>query len=77
MAEPRTLLIDIEGTVAFQGSPIPGAATAIRRLRDAGYRMKCLTNTDSKTGAGLHSRLAGMGLPIAAGDLFTPVDALV
>lgn len=71
----RALLIDINGTIFHQGVAIEGAAQAINRLRDCGYALRFLTNTESKTVAETHESLLACGLEIDPVELFTPVVA--
>jgi HAD superfamily hydrolase (TIGR01458 family) len=51
--------------------PLPGAAAAVGRLRDAGLRVALLTNTTSRPRAWIAATLAEAGFPVAAGDILT------
>ena len=51
--------------------PLPGAAAAVGRLRDAGLRLALLTNTTSRPRAWIAATLAEAGFPVAAGDILT------
>ncbi|MEU4209475.1 HAD hydrolase-like protein [Streptomyces sp. NPDC026206] len=74
-SQVRALLIDINGTVFDHGIAIEGAPEAVNHLRDRGYALRFLTNTESKTvGETLESLLA-CGLDIEPEELFTPVVA--
>jgi HAD superfamily hydrolase (TIGR01458 family) len=68
-------LIDLDGTVYSRGVPVPGALTTVTALREAGIRLRFLTNTDSQPPAAVCDRLARMGLEIDPAELFTPVAA--
>jgi HAD superfamily hydrolase (TIGR01458 family) len=71
----RALLIDINGTIFHQGVAIEGAAQAINNLRECGYVLRFLTNTESKTVTETHESLLACGLEIDPVELFTPVVA--
>ncbi len=47
----KALLFDIEGTIAFQGTPIPGAPEALAKVRRRGLQVRFLTNIDSRSPA--------------------------
>lgn len=72
----KGLLIDLEGTVKFGGVPIPGAAEAINRLRDAGLAIRFLTNIDSLRAEQILEGLVEIGARAWASEIFSPVAAL-
>jgi len=53
------------------GEPIPGAATAIRRLREAGHRLRFVTNTTIRSRAQLTKELEGMGIELSEDEVQT------
>ncbi|BCJ39581.1 hydrolase [Actinoplanes ianthinogenes] len=69
------ILLDLDGTLVERGRPIPGAARAIMELRRAGHTVRVFTNTDSLGEAALVKRIRRMGIPVALGEVFTPVVA--
>ncbi|MEU5048769.1 HAD hydrolase-like protein [Streptomyces sp. NPDC021096] len=71
----RALLIDINGTVFDHGIAIEGAPEAVNSLRDRGYALRFLTNTESKTVEATLESLCACGLDIKRDELFTPVVA--
>src|SRR5215471_8479909 len=72
----RAVLIDIDGVLTVSWEPLPGAVTALRRLRAAGVPLALVTNTTSRTRASIADALAGAGFPVTAGDILTaPVIA--
>ncbi|MFI9202090.1 HAD hydrolase-like protein [Streptomyces sp. NPDC053048] len=71
----RALLVDINGTVFDHGSAVGGAARAVALLRDGGYVLRFLTNTESKTVEDTLDSLRACGIDIAPEELFTPVVA--
>jgi len=73
--EPRTILLDLDGTLYAAGQAIPGAIEAVGQLRDAGLTLRFLTNTDSRTPGQVWAELRKYGLEIEAEELFTPVTA--
>jgi len=70
------LLIDLDGTV-YQGRELlPGAATAIERLRAAELPLLFTTNTSRKSRGDILDFLAGLGLNVATEEVFSaPVAA--
>jgi len=79
MHEPegiRGLLLDLDGVCYVDGAAIPGALDALDRLRAAGFPLRFLTNTTTRSRSQLVERLAGMGIEVASEHLFTaPVAA--
>ncbi len=73
--QPRTVLLDLDGTLYAAGQAIPGAIEAVGQLRDAGLTLRFLTNTDSRTPDQVREEVRGYGLEIQAEELFTPVTA--
>ncbi|MET8147961.1 HAD-IIA family hydrolase [Actinoplanes sp. NPDC049668] len=73
--ESQTVLLDLDGTLHEHGDPIPGAARAMAELRRAGHVVRVFTNTDSQPEATLLHRIQRLGIPVASGELFTPVTA--
>jgi HAD superfamily hydrolase (TIGR01458 family) len=71
----RAALLDLVGVV-YQGErPLPGAVEAVAGLREAGLRLRFLTNTTRMPIRVLLSRLNEMGIAIAEEELFTPAQA--
>ncbi|GAA4608676.1 HAD superfamily hydrolase (TIGR01458 family) [Actinoplanes octamycinicus] len=73
--ESRVILLDLDGTLVERGLPVPGAAHAIMELRRAGHTVRVFTNTDSLGEAALVKQIRRMGIPVALGEVFTPVVA--
>ncbi|WIM93235.1 HAD hydrolase-like protein [Actinoplanes oblitus] len=69
------ILLDLDGTLVERGRPVPGAAHAIMELRRAGHTVRVFTNTDSRGEAALVKQIRRMGIPVALGEVFTPVVA--
>jgi HAD superfamily hydrolase (TIGR01458 family) len=43
------ILVDVDGVLHVSGAPIAGAASAVQRLRDAGHRLRFVTNTTTRS----------------------------
>ena len=71
----RAVLLDLAGVVYQGEQPLPGAVQAIASLRNAGFRLRFLTNTTRMPRRALLSRLNSMGIAIADDELFTPAQA--
>jgi len=71
----RAALLDLLGG-RYQGErPLPGAVEAVAGLREAGLRLRFLTNTTRMPRRALLSRLSEMGIVVAEEELFTPAQA--
>ena len=71
----KGVLIDLSGVLYVGDAALPGAAEALERLEAAGLPVRFVTNTTRKTKAALLAQLRGLGLPVAAEDVFTPAQA--
>ncbi len=72
----RGILCDIDGTLYFKGSPIPGAIETLSKLRKVGKKLLFLTNTDSKTPKTVYQQLINYGFHVEEKEVFTPIIAL-
>ena len=71
----KAMLLDLEGVLYEGDKPIEGAAAAVAQLRDRGLELRYLTNTTTRSRAGVAERLAGLGLSLGPETLFTPLAA--
>lgn len=69
------LLIDVEGVLHVDGSPLPGAVEALRVLARAGIPYVLLTNTTSRTRRQLGVLLRELGFPIEDDRILTAAAA--
>jgi HAD superfamily hydrolase (TIGR01458 family) len=67
----RAVLADIDGVLTVSWRPVPGAAAALRELRESGYKIALLTNTSSRTRDWIAATLREQGFPVADADIFT------
>jgi HAD superfamily hydrolase (TIGR01458 family) len=65
------ILLDVDGVLHVSGAPIAGASAAVRRLRDAGHRLRFVTNSTTKSRAQLTEQLQEMGFDIDEDDIQT------
>ncbi|MCP1120868.1 TIGR01458 family HAD-type hydrolase [Robbsia andropogonis] len=72
-----TLLSDIDGTLLHKGKALPGAAEALKRIRDTGMKVRLLTNTTAKAPAVLAAELCSLGIEAAAAEIETATTACV
>ena len=70
-------IFDCDGTVYVGDMPLPGAVVAISQLRAVGARTMFLTNRPTSSSAGYAERLTAMGIPTAATDVVSSIDALI
>jgi HAD superfamily hydrolase (TIGR01458 family) len=71
------ILLDVDGVLHVSGEPIPGAADAVRRLKDNGHRIRFVTNNTTRSRAQLAAELRGQGIEVADEELQTVADAAV
>lgn len=78
--------LDLDGVVWLADEPIPGAADAVRALRDAGERVLFCTNNSSQPVAAVEAKLSRMGIEpdgqvvtsaMAAATLVAPGDRVL
>jgi HAD superfamily hydrolase (TIGR01458 family) len=65
------ILLDVDGVLHVSGEPIAGAADAVRRLRNAGHRLRFVTNSTTMSRHELGERLREMGFAIEDDELQT------
>jgi HAD superfamily hydrolase (TIGR01458 family) len=68
---PSAYLLDLDGTLYSGEAAIPGAVTAIDRLRDRRVPFRLVTNTTSRSRRMLVERLAGYGFRVLPGEIVT------
>lgn len=68
-------IVDLDGVVWRGGSPVPGAAGAIARLRAAGVRPVFLTNNSYPTSGELRQKLESFGVPCGEDDILSSAMA--
>jgi 4-nitrophenyl phosphatase len=70
-----TWLLDCDGVVWLADEPIPGAAQAVKGLRDAGERVVLLTNNSFPRRSDHLEKLERMGMPTDPDDLLSSAMA--
>jgi len=70
-----TWLLDLDGVVWLSDDPIPGAADAVKRLREAGTRVVLATNNSYLQVADYLAKLERHGIPTDPDDLVTSAQA--
>ncbi|ORY81753.1 HAD-like domain-containing protein [Leucosporidium creatinivorum] len=72
----RALLIDLSGTLHVSDTATPGAAAAIRRLREAGIAIRYVSNTSKESKKSLLDKMKRMDLDVREEELFTSLSAV-
>ncbi len=67
----------MDGVLHVSGEPIPGAANAVRELREAGHRLRFVTNATTRSKAQLAAELQAMGIELDESEVQTTADAAV
>jgi HAD superfamily hydrolase (TIGR01458 family) len=65
------ILVDVDGVLHVSGVPIAGAASAVRRLRDAGHRLRFVTNTTTRSRSQVVEALREMRIELDDDELQT------
>ena len=65
------ILLDVDGVLHVSGAAIPGAAAAVRRLREDGHRLRFVTNNTTQSRASLAEELRAMGMELEDDELQT------
>ncbi len=71
------ILLDVDGVLHVSGNPIPGAGDAVDELRDAGHRLRFVTNSTTRSRAELAQELREMGVRLEDDELQTTTAAAV
>jgi HAD superfamily hydrolase (TIGR01458 family) len=69
------ILLDVDGVLHVSGEPIPGATSAVKRLREAGHRLRFVTNNTTQSRAALARELTAMGIEVGEDELQTTASA--
>ncbi|WP_199434909.1 HAD-IIA family hydrolase [Qaidamihabitans albus] len=69
------LLLDLDGTVYHGARPIPGAADAIRRVREHGTSIRFVTNNAAKAPEAVAEHLRSLGVGAEAAEVNTSAQA--
>jgi HAD superfamily hydrolase (TIGR01458 family) len=72
LEEIEGLLLDLSGVVYVQDEAVPGAAQALRRLRDREMPLRLVTNTTMRPRRSILERLERLGLETDPSELLTP-----
>ena len=66
-----------ESSAEGDGVAISGSVEAIQRLREAGIKVKFVTNESARTRASLHAKLTRLGFDMNVEDILTPAMAMM
>jgi HAD superfamily hydrolase (TIGR01458 family) len=69
------ILLDVDGVLHVSGHPIPGAAAAVAELREAGHRLRFVTNSTTSSRTTLAEELRGFGVALQDEELQTTARA--
>ena len=69
------ILIDVDGVLHVSGRPIEGAVGAVARLREAGHRLRFVTNSTTLPRAALAAELRSAGFELEEDELQTAAAA--
>lgn len=69
------LLVDLDGVVYLADDPIDGAAQGLAAARDAGVRIRFVTNNAARTPGDVANALSAMGVPAQPAEVTTSAVA--
>lgn len=69
------ILLDIDGVLHVSGEAIPGAADAVGALREAGHRLRFVTNNTTRPRARLAAELSALGIEVEEDEVATTARA--
>ena len=70
------ILLDVDGVFHVSGEPIEGGGAAVARLREAGHRLRFVTNNTTHSRRQLAEQIRGLGVELEDAELqTTPVAA--
>ena len=73
----QAVLFDLDGVLYIGDHAIPGAAESVQYARDRGLIVAGLTNTTTQPKSAIAAKLAHLGIPLYADDIFTPAALAV
>ena len=77
LKQKKLFLLDMDGTIYLGDTLFDGTLDFLNRVREKGGKYLFVTNNSSRSVTAYVARLEGMGIPAAADDFLTSVDALV
>jgi HAD superfamily hydrolase (TIGR01458 family) len=69
------ILLDVDGVLHVSGAPIPGAADAVKQLRENGHRLRFVTNNTTHSRRSLAEQIRGFGVELEDTELQTTPTA--
>jgi HAD superfamily hydrolase (TIGR01458 family) len=77
LSDVRGFLIDLDGVLYVDETPIHGAVDAINTLKGHGMPCRFLTNTSTLSRASIGAKLRGMGFDITDAEIFSAPQAVL
>jgi len=74
---PEAVLLDLDGVLYVEDKPVAGAVEAVERLREAGFALRLVTNTTSRSRAATLEKLRALGFRVTPEELVTPAALAV
>jgi HAD superfamily hydrolase (TIGR01458 family) len=73
----KGILLDLDGVLYVGSHTIEGAPETVRRIRAAGYRLRVITNTSTRSLASLHDKLVKLGFDIEFNEILSAPQAVL
>jgi HAD superfamily hydrolase (TIGR01458 family) len=74
---PKAVLLDIDGVLYVEETPVAGAVEAVGRLRELGLPLRFVTNTTSRPRRAIVERLRRLGFAFEDDEVVTPARLAV
>ncbi len=71
-----TIIFDLNGTLYERGIAIEGANDTIQKLREKGFNLSFITNTDGRSIHDVYNSVIKKGIEIRIEEIFTPITAV-
>ncbi len=66
----KTIVLDLDGTVFFKGKLIDGVGDTLMKLREKGYNLRFVTNTDSIDRKTISDKVKSYGLELPVEEIY-------
>ena len=77
LSEKKLFILDMDGTIYLDSTPIPGAIEFVKHCRSHGVRVIYFTNNASKSITMYYEKLRRIGFPADDGDIYSSADVTI
>ncbi len=77
LTKKKLFILDMDGTIYLDSTPIPGAIEFVEHCRSHGVRVIYFTNNASKSISMYYEKLRRIGFPADDGDIYSSADVTI